>query len=92
MSEHEEIHVLYGVDEGDLDFALNNNAADHEEKLRALFAFALSYFGSTVATRSWFSSLNLGLGGVTPLSLLDTDYGIDRVKNTIYKLMHGMTA
>lgn len=41
---------------------------------------------------SWLQSPNAALGGVTPLSLLDTDIGADSVLDTLGRIEHGVFA
>lgn len=40
----------------------------------------------------WLQSANAALGGVTPLSLLDTDIGADSVMDTLGRIEHGVFA
>lgn len=40
----------------------------------------------------WLQSPNASLGGVTPLSLLDTDIGADSVMDTLGRIEHGVFA
>jgi len=41
---------------------------------------------------NWLQSPNAALGGVTPLSLLDTDIGADGVLDTLGRIEHGVFA
>lgn len=41
---------------------------------------------------SWLQSANAALGGVTPMSLLDTDIGADSVMDTLGRIEHGVFA
>lgn len=41
---------------------------------------------------AWLQSANAALGGVTPLSLLDTDIGADSVLDTLGRIEHGVFA
>ena len=41
---------------------------------------------------SWLQSPNAALGGVTPLSLLDTDLGADSVLDALGRIEHGVFA
>jgi putative toxin-antitoxin system antitoxin component (TIGR02293 family) len=86
------ICALYGVKRADLKHIVESEENINAEKMYAMFDFALDYFGSDESTQQWFTTRNLGLGGVTPLSLLHYDYGFQRVENTIIRLAHGMTA
>ena len=41
---------------------------------------------------AWLEADNAALGGVTPLSLLDTDIGADSVLDTLGRIEHGVFA
>ena len=41
---------------------------------------------------AWLETANAALGGVTPLSLLDTDIGADSVLETLGRIEHGVFA
>lgn len=41
---------------------------------------------------AWLKADNAALGGVTPLSLLDTDIGADSVLDTLGRIEHGVFA
>ena len=49
-------------------------------------------FEDADAALSWIQSLNASLGGVTPLSLLDTEIGADSVLDTLGRIEHGVFA
>ena len=49
-------------------------------------------FESTDAAHSWLQAPNRSLGGVRPLSLLDTDVGGDNVLDTLGRIEHGLFA
>lgn len=51
---------------------------------------AKAVFENTEAALSWLQSPNTSLGGVTPLSLLDTNTGVDSVLDTLGKIEHGV--
>lgn len=55
-------------------------------RLGAIERLAEDTFGEAVLASEWLQTLNLGLGNVTPLSMLDTEIGcreVSRVLNTI---------
>jgi uncharacterized protein (DUF2384 family) len=83
---------LYGVNSECIESLINISLEHQPEKLRKIMAIAVDYFNTEDGARSWFVSVNKGLGTVTPLSLLNTDKGLVRVKTTIIKLKYGMTA
>lgn len=62
------------------------------DNLRKVVAIAIDYFGTTERAKSWFGTENIGLGSVTPLSLVNTDEGMERVRDSITRLRYGMTA
>ena len=49
-------------------------------------------FEDAEAALSWIQSPNASLGGVTPLSLLDTEIGADSVLDTLGRIEHGVFA
>lgn len=51
-----------------------------------------SVFEDTDSALNWLQSANASLGGVTPLSLLDTDIGADSVRDTLGRIEHGVFA
>ena len=71
---------------------LDKNASERILRMRELMSVGIGYFGNEDNTRHWFNQANTGLGDVTPISLCDTFLGMERVENSIQKLMHGMTA
>jgi len=46
-------------------------------------------FGGRSAAIQWLKTQNLGLGGATPLSLLDTDVGAGEVRRILSSIEHG---
>jgi putative toxin-antitoxin system antitoxin component (TIGR02293 family) len=53
---------------------------------------AETVFQDTDNALSWLQSPNASLGGVTPLSLLDTEIGADSVLDTLGRIEHGVFA
>ena len=49
-------------------------------------------FEDAQAALNWMQSPNASLGGVTPLSLLDTEIGADSVLDTLGRIEHGVFA
>jgi putative toxin-antitoxin system antitoxin component (TIGR02293 family) len=49
-------------------------------------------FEDAEAALSWIQSPNASLGGVSPLSLLDTEIGADSVLDTLGRIEHGVFA
>ena len=59
--------------------------------LKELMDLAELYFASEIKANIWMRSFNLGLNSI-PLDLCDSACGIKRVKNSLNKLLHGITA
>lgn len=53
---------------------------------------AEAVFEDQVAALAWLRSDNPALGGVTPLSLMDTELGADTVLDTLGRIEHGVFA
>ena len=53
---------------------------------------AETVFDDAPAALAWLQSPNAALGGVTPMSLLDTDIGADSVLDTLGRIEHGVFA
>ncbi|VUZ23562.1 Uncharacterised protein [uncultured Comamonas sp.] len=61
-------------------------------RLARVVARATAVFEDDNAALSWLQSPNAALGGVPPLSLLDTDLGADSVLDTLGRIEHGVFA
>jgi putative toxin-antitoxin system antitoxin component (TIGR02293 family) len=53
---------------------------------------AIAVFEDRTAALDWLKSPNRALGGVSPLSLLDTDLGAETVFDTLGRIEHGVFA
>jgi putative toxin-antitoxin system antitoxin component (TIGR02293 family) len=53
---------------------------------------AIEVFEDRAHALHWLKSVNRALGGVTPLSLLDTDLGAEAVLDTLGRIEHGVFA
>ena len=53
---------------------------------------AVDVFDDRDGALDWLKSANDSLGGVTPLSLLDTDLGAETVLDTLGRIAHGVFA
>ena len=58
-------------------------------KLLALQQKGEEVFGSSTALRAWLSKPSYGLGGQTPLALLETSGGIDLVMEELERIAYG---
>ena len=56
----------------------------------AVLAQAQDTLGSLEKAKSWLSLGNRSLGGVTPLSLLDTDIGAQAVQDVLGRIEYGV--
>jgi hypothetical protein len=92
MSELNQLSVLFDVSNETIKKLLNAEFSCQRKKLICIMELAVGYFKSQRGARDWFASKNRGLGDVKPIALLNTEKGYERVKNSILKLMHGMTA
>ena len=90
--EIEKLSKLFDISAKMIKTIVNADVKNQYEKIVASFMFAANYFGTIENTVSWFLTENIGLGDVTPISLLNTDSGLNRVQNCINKLNFGMTA
>ncbi len=61
-------------------------------RLARVVARATAVFEDSGAALDWLQSSNAALGGVLPLSLLDTDLGADSVLDTLGRIEHGVFA
>ena len=70
------------------------NAAESERVLRLarVLARATEILGRSDGARHLIFEPNGGLGGRTPMSLLDTDVGVDTVLNVLAQIEHGFAA
>jgi len=67
----------------------------HSERildLFMLFKFGEDVFGDKNIFQSWLHDENIPLGNVTPLTLLDTSFGIVMVKEELGRIQHGIFA
>ena len=53
---------------------------------------AAEVFEAAAPALAWLKTENAALGGVTPMSLLDTDIGADSVLDTLGRIEHGVFA
>ena len=53
---------------------------------------AEAVFKDSDSALSWLQSANAALGGVAPMSLLDTDIGADSVMDMLGRIEHGVFA
>lgn len=61
-------------------------------RLAVIEAEAKDAFGDHEIARAWLRAENIGLGGCTPLSMLDTDIGSREVEKILVAIAHGGVA
>jgi putative toxin-antitoxin system antitoxin component (TIGR02293 family) len=68
------------------------NASESERVLRLgrAIAAATDVLGNREKAASWITGYNLALGGVTPISLLDTDFGLQQVLDVLGRIEYGV--
>ena len=59
-------------------------------RLAKVLAFAESVLGNREKARDWLNSRNRALGNVSPLSLLETEAGVDEVTNVLGRIEFGV--
>lgn len=55
-----------------------------------IFSIANDVLGSMQSVKIWMKHENRALGGVTPMSLLDTDIGAQAVEDVLGRIEHGI--
>lgn len=69
---------------------LNTVESDRLIRFSSILRLAEDLFGEPDAVRVWLHASNKALGGVSPLSVLDTDAGTRQVETVLGRLMHGV--
>ena len=64
--------------------------ADRLYRLARVFAHALDVFREREKAATWLNRPNHVLGGRTPLSLLDSDIGVEQVNDLLGRIEHGI--
>jgi putative toxin-antitoxin system antitoxin component (TIGR02293 family) len=72
--------------------ALSPTESDRLYRIAFITQLASTTLGSVQAARAWMARENRSLGGVTPMSLLDTDIGSRQVEGALLRLSHGIYA
>jgi putative toxin-antitoxin system antitoxin component (TIGR02293 family) len=66
--------------------------SDRLYRLAYITHVASGALGGVAAARRWLARRNRSLGGVPPMSLLDTDIGCRQVEEALLRLNHGLYA
>ena len=74
------------------DLHRRRRAADGEGRSLGISHLAASTLGGVEGGRAWLFRANRALGGVMPLSLLDTEIGERKVEEVLLQLTHGIYA
>jgi len=69
---------------------LSAEESDRLLRLARVAAIAVGVFGDPQKASAWLQKPNRALGGVTPLSLLDTDAGVRQVERVLGRIEHGV--
>ncbi len=69
---------------------LDTGQSEKVLRLAQIALHARRVLGTRGNARSWLGSPNRALGGVTPLSLLDTDVGARAVEDVLTRIEHGV--
>jgi putative toxin-antitoxin system antitoxin component (TIGR02293 family) len=73
-----------------LERALKAGHSDRAFRLAKAFVLARHVFRDVEKARRWFGKPNRSLAGESPISLLDTDPGTDRVLRVLLQIEHGI--
>ena len=57
-----------------------------------LFNRGADLFGDLNGFMTWINSVNISMGGMKPLSILDNSFGINMIKDELIKIEHGILA
>jgi putative toxin-antitoxin system antitoxin component (TIGR02293 family) len=69
---------------------LRPDESDRAFRVARVFAFAIRVLEDRAVARDWMRTPNTALGGVTPLSLLDTDPGARSVEDVLGRIEFGV--
>jgi len=69
---------------------LPSEVSDHALRIAEVFARGYDVFDDRESFKRWLQSPLVGLGGQTPLSLLDTSFGVRMVMNELGRMEHGV--
>lgn len=74
------------------DRALSPVESDRLYRLAHVTHLAVAVLGGVEPARRWLARDNRSLGGVAPISLLDTDIGCRQVEEALARINHGIYA
>jgi len=61
-------------------------------EIAGLYAKGFEVFENAENFKTWMKTPNISLGGLRPLDLLDTTFGIDMILNELGRMEHGVLA
>jgi putative toxin-antitoxin system antitoxin component (TIGR02293 family) len=61
-------------------------------QIAMLNKYGIEVFGSKENFNIWLQSTNIALGGILPKELLDSNFGIELIKDELTKIEHGVLA
>lgn len=67
----------------------------HTERILRIvqvYQLGIDVFGKASYFESWMDSRNLALGGISPIELLDSTFGIELLKDELTRIEHGVLA
>ena len=62
-----------------------------ENARKRLLEAAIGYFGSKAAAEAWLKSPHMGLEGMSPQDVLDTDPPVEQIMDLVHQLEQGDT-
>lgn len=68
----------------------NQDTSERILLLKDIITYGQEVFGDKNALNEWLKTPAEALGNVTPLSMMDTFYGIDEVKKELGRIAHGV--
>jgi putative toxin-antitoxin system antitoxin component (TIGR02293 family) len=68
---------------------LNPSVSERLLRIGAIESRAISVFGRTDLAHTWLLTRNISLGDVSPLSLLDTEPGVQEISRILNAIAHG---
>ena len=68
----------------------NQDTSERILLLQDVITYGKEVFGDKDVLNEWLKTPSEALGNVTPLSLMDTFYGIDEVKKELGRIAHGV--
>jgi putative toxin-antitoxin system antitoxin component (TIGR02293 family) len=69
---------------------LDGQESERIVRLADVAARAVGLLGSLAQAKQWLTTNNRALGGVAPISLLDTDVGTRAVEDVLLRIEHGV--